>query len=108
MLHCYNYRLPSKPHHVSPIHLDFQPFIDDDFTISSHGKAEPISLPPTNKPPSMFSHNRYEYSRPFQHATLICLSLTFLFTLILLILSLYYYEHIISLPTFIPATINFA
>ncbi|PMD26413.1 hypothetical protein NA56DRAFT_744580 [Hyaloscypha hepaticicola] len=52
----------------------------------------------------MFSHNGYEYGRPFHHATLISLSLTFLFTLIFLILSLYYYEHIISLPTFKSST----
>jgi hypothetical protein len=52
----------------------------------------------------MFSHDGYEHGRTFHHAILICLSLTFLATLILLILSLYYYEHIISLPTFISST----
>jgi len=70
-------------------------------SISSHDNA--ISLPPYQTP-SMFSHNGFEHGRPFHHAILTSLSLIFLATLILLILSLYYYEYIISTPTFITST----
>jgi len=81
----------------------------------------PLQLPPYLKVPtwipnpfrfsngsltvSISSHdNGFEHGRPFHHAILTSLSLIFLATLILLILSLYYYEYIISTPTFITST----